>query len=71
MLIAIPPKRSVATIVGFLKGNSSIWVAQNVANKPRNFIGHKCWARGYSDGVRALMIGLGLKEFRLQSPQSQ
>lgn len=33
MLIAIPPKHSVATIVGFLKGKSSIWVAENVDNK--------------------------------------
>ena len=47
MLIAIPPKHSVASILGFLKGKSSIWIAQNVANKPRNFVGHKFWARGY------------------------
>ena len=47
MLMAIPPKHSVATIVGFLKGKSSIWIAQNVANKQRNFVGHKFWARGY------------------------
>jgi putative transposase len=47
MLIAIPPKHSVSSIVGFLKGKSSIWVAQNIANKPRNFVGHKFWARGY------------------------
>jgi putative transposase len=46
LLIAIPPKHSVASIVGFLKGKSSIWIAQNVANKPRNFVGHKFWARG-------------------------
>jgi hypothetical protein len=37
----------VATILGFLKGKSSIWIAQNIANKPRNFAGHKFWARGY------------------------
>jgi putative transposase len=47
MLIAIPPTHSVATIVGFLKGKSSIWIAQHVANKPRNFVCHKFWARGY------------------------
>ena len=47
MLIAIPPKHSVSTILGFLKGKSSIWMAQNVANKQRNFAGHKFWARGY------------------------
>ncbi|HEY7709321.1 MAG TPA: IS200/IS605 family transposase [Candidatus Entotheonella sp.] len=47
MLIAIPPNHRVATIVGFLKGKSSIWIAQNVANKPRHFVGHKFWARSY------------------------
>jgi REP-associated tyrosine transposase len=47
MLMAIPPKHSVSNILGFLKGKSSIWIAQNIANKPRNFAGHKFWARGY------------------------
>ena len=47
MLIGIPPTHSVASILGFLKGKSSIWVAQNIANKQRNFVGHKFWARGY------------------------
>ena len=47
MLISIPPKHSVSSIKGFLKGKSSIWIAQNIANQPRNFVGHKFWARGY------------------------
>lgn len=47
MLISIPPKHSVATIVGFLKGKSSIWVAQNISNRQKNFVGHRFWARGY------------------------
>ena len=47
MLISIPPKHSVSNILGFLKGKSSIWIAQNIANKQRNFAGHKFWARGY------------------------
>ena len=47
MLISIPPKHSVSSILGFLKGKSSIWIAQNIANKHRNFVGHKFWARGY------------------------
>lgn len=47
MLISIPPKYSVATVVGYLKGKSSIWIAQNVERKMRNFTGHKFWARGY------------------------
>jgi putative transposase len=47
MLISIPPKHAVASILGFLKGKSSIWVAQNIDNKKQNFVGHKFWARGY------------------------
>ena len=29
------------------KGKSSIWIAQNVERKLRDFLGHKFWARGY------------------------
>jgi len=37
----------VAQIIGYMKGKSSIWIAQNVERKMRNFLGHKFWARGY------------------------
>ncbi len=47
MLISISPKYSVSHIVGFLKGKSSIWVAQNINNRQKNFVGQKFWARGY------------------------
>jgi putative transposase len=47
ILISIPPKYSVAEVIGFLKGKSAIWIAQNVERKVRNFLGHKFWARGY------------------------
>ena len=47
MLLSIPPKYSVSEVIGFLKGKSSIWVAQNIERKMRNFLGHKFWARGY------------------------
>jgi putative transposase len=47
MLISIPPKYSVAEVIGYLKGKSSIWIAQNIERKLRNFLGHKFWARGY------------------------
>ena len=33
MLISIPPKYSVAEVIGFMKGKSSIWIAQNVERK--------------------------------------
>lgn len=41
MLISIPPKHSVAHVIGFIKGKSSIWIAQNIGNQKRNFTGHK------------------------------
>ena len=31
----------------YLKGKTSISIAQNVERKLRNFLGHKFWARGY------------------------
>jgi putative transposase len=34
-------------VIGYLKGKRSIWIAQNVERKVRNFLGHKFWARGY------------------------
>jgi putative transposase len=37
MLISIPPKYSVAEVIGYLKGKSSIWIAQNVERKARKF----------------------------------
>ena len=47
LLISIPPKPAVASLLGFVKGKSSIWGAQNIANKKQNLVGHKFWARGY------------------------
>ena len=47
ILISIPPKYSVAEVIGYLKGKSSIWIAQNVERTLRNFLGHKFWARDY------------------------
>jgi hypothetical protein len=37
----------VAQIIGYMKGKSSIWIAQNVERKMQNFLDHKFWARGY------------------------
>ena len=34
-------------MIGFIKGKSSIWIAQNVERKAKNFTGHKFSARGY------------------------
>ena len=46
MLISIPPKYSVAHIVGFLKGKTALYVANKYARK-RRYKGYHFWARGY------------------------
>ncbi len=48
MLIAIPPKHSVAEVVGYIKGKSAIAVARQFGNKKKNFNGERLWARGYA-----------------------
>jgi len=47
MLISIPPKYSVAQVVGFIKGKSAIHIAREFAGRKRNFAGQSFWARGY------------------------
>ena len=47
VLIAIPPKYSVAQVVGYIKGKSAIHIARTYAGKKRNFVGQNFWARGY------------------------
>lgn len=67
MLISIPPKHSVSQVLGFLKGKSSIWIAQNIADKKRNFVGHKFWARGYFIST----VGADEKNNSLLYPESR
>ena len=47
MLISIPPKHSVAQIVGYIKGKSAIHIARVHFQRGRNYVGHHFWARGY------------------------
>lgn len=47
MCLAIPPKYSVATIVGYLKGKSAIILFEKYSRLKKNFKGHSFWARGY------------------------
>jgi putative transposase len=47
MLISIPPKYAVSSVVGFLKGKSAIHLARVYGERRRNFVGLNFWARGY------------------------
>ncbi len=46
VLLSIPPKYSVAQVVGYVKGKSAIWIAR-IQGLRRNFVGQNFWARGY------------------------
>jgi putative transposase len=48
MCIAIPPKYSVASVIGFIKGKSAIAIARQFQGRERNFTGEHFWARGYA-----------------------
>jgi len=47
ILLSIPPKQSVAAVVGSLKGKSAIHLARTYGGRRRNFVGESFWARGY------------------------
>lgn len=47
MLMSIPPKYSVAQVIGYIKGKSAIHIARNYSGRKRNFVGQNFWARGY------------------------
>ena len=47
ILLSVPPKYSVAQVVGFIKGKSAIHIARTYMGQKKNFIGYHFWARGY------------------------
>ena len=59
MVIAIPPKYAVSSVIGFLKGKSAIVIAR-LQGKERNFNGESFWARGYAVST----VGFELDEVR-------
>lgn len=47
MLISIPPKYSVSSVVGYIKGKSALYIARHYNGRKRNFGGESFWARGF------------------------
>ena len=47
MLVAIPPKYSVSSVMGYLKGKSSLMIFDKHANLKYKFGNRKFWAEGY------------------------
>ena len=54
LCLSIPPKFSVASTAGFLKGKSAIRIHREYWGRQRNFTGFHFWARGYC----VSMVGL-------------
>ena len=48
MCISIPPKYSVASVVGYLKGKSAITIARRFGGRKRNFTGEVFWPEATS-----------------------
>ena len=47
MLVSIPPKYSIAQIVGYLKGKSSLMIFEKYANLKYKYGNRHFWCRGY------------------------
>ncbi|MCP1144153.1 IS200/IS605 family transposase [Lysinibacillus endophyticus] len=47
MLVSIPPKLSVSSFVGYLKGKSSLMIFDRHANLKYRYGNRKFWCRGY------------------------
>jgi len=67
MLISIPPKYSVAEIVGYIKGKSAIAVARQFGGRTRNFNGERFWARGYA----VFTVGFNVEQIKLYVKHQQ
>lgn len=60
MCIEIPPKYSVASVIGFIKGKSAMAIARQFGGKSKNFVGAHFWARGYA----ASTVGFEVEEVK-------
>ncbi len=45
-LISLPPKYSVAQVIGFIKRKSAIHIARTYVGRKKHLTGHHFWARG-------------------------
>jgi putative transposase len=71
MCIEIPPKYSVASIIGFIKGKSAIAIARQFSGKQKNFSGENFWARGYAVSTVGFELEVIKKYIREQEESDQ
>ena len=47
IMISIPPKHAVSSVVGYIKGKSAIHLARTYGERKQNYVGQNFWARGF------------------------
>ena len=47
LVLSVPPKYSIAMLIGYLKGKSAIQIHRQHAGVKRGFTGKHFWSRGY------------------------
>jgi putative transposase len=67
----IPPKHSVSSIIGFIKGKSAIAIAREFSKKQKNFTGESFWARGYAVSTVGFELEVVKKYIREQEEVDQ
>lgn len=70
MCIEIPPKHPVSSVIGFLKGKSTIAILRQYMGKERNFTGEHLWARGYAVSTVGFELETIVKYIREQENES-
>ena len=78
MVISIPPKYCVASVIGYIKGKAAIAIAREFGGRKKNFSGEHFWARGYfvstvgmdEDTVKAYVERQSLEYLRMDKMKS-
>jgi putative transposase len=60
LCLSVPPRYSIAMVIGFLKGKSAIRIHWKLLGYERNFTGRYFWSRRY----RISAVGLNEEEVR-------
>jgi len=47
MLLSVPPRYSIAMVIGFLKGKSAVRIHREIKQTRGSLFGRSFWARGY------------------------
>ena len=71
MLIAIPPKYAVSTVIGSIKGKSAIHIARHDVGCQRNYPGKHFWARGFYGDTVGLNEEIIRNDIRNQEEEDQ